>query len=471
MHYAIITFGCRVNQADSLRIEEDLRAAGGVCTSAERADLVVVNTCSVTASADQGARQTIRRIARDNPSVRIVATGCYATRCPGDLAALPNVLTVIRNDDKLDFASGVAQVFRPAEQTTATRNGDGPCGATIEPGVAGRTAYTLRVQTGCEEHCAYCIIPSTRGSSRSVPIDSVLREVERVASAGYKEIALTGVHLGSYGRDLTPASSLAALLRALETVDADVRFRISSLEPMDCTREIVDLVARGGRFLPHFHLPLQHASDRLLALMRRPYTLDDYRRLVDDIRRRLTHAAIGSDIIVGFPGETDEDFAANAAYLPSSPLTHLHVFPYSDRPGTEASKMRGKVSGSVVRERGRQLREIGAGLARRFRESQIGTVRPALTLEDGTLAVTDNYLKIRIPPGYGRNERLDVTVPAASGSDLHQAGERLAGRLLTRRFGDQLTARRADVAPARLAHRHDHTALGERPREAVHRFV
>jgi threonylcarbamoyladenosine tRNA methylthiotransferase MtaB len=292
-------------------------------------------------------------------------------------------------------------------------NGNGPCGAPIEPGIAGRTAYTLRVQTGCEERCSYCIIPSTRGSSRSVPIDAVLREVRRVAAAGFKEVALTGVHLGSYGRDLTPASSLAALLHALDTVEADVRFRISSLEPMDCTREVVDLVARGGRFLPHFHLPLQHASDRLLARMRRPYTLDDYRRLVDDIRARLPHAAIGCDIIVGFPGETDEDFAANAAYLPSSPLTHLHVFPYSDRPGTEASKMRGKVPGAVVRERGRQLREIGTALAKRFRESQAGTVRPALTLEDGTLAVTDNYLKIRIPPGRGRNERIDVTVPAA----------------------------------------------------------
>src|SRR6185503_3865868 len=153
---------------------------------------------------------------------------------------------------------------------------------------------------------------------------------------------IAGVHLGSYGRDLGPRASLLGLLRALDAVDADVTYRISSLEPMDCTRPIVDLVAGSGRFLPHFHLPLQHASDRVLAAMRRPYTLDYYRRLVDDVAVRLPHASIGSDMIVGFPGESDEDFAANLAYLPSSPLTHLHVFPYSDRPGTEASAMRDK---------------------------------------------------------------------------------------------------------------------------------
>lgn len=439
MKYAIITFGCRVNQADSLRVEEDLRARGAIESASHEADVVIVNTCSVTATADQGARQTIRRIARENPRAEIVATGCYATRCADEVAALPGVMRVVRNDDKHDFfraSSGpppmtalplrkavrTGSVSGPPERSEAASerggefdgrgpsNEDGPCGSTIEPGVAGRTAFTLRVQTGCEERCSYCIIPTTRGASRSTPTAAIVGEAERIANAGFKEIAVTGVHLGSYGRDLAPRTSLLDLLVALERTRGDVRYRVSSLEPMDCTPAIVDLVARSGRFLPHFHLPLQHASDRMLRAMRRPYTVDDYRRLVDSIRDRLPHASIGTDLIVGFPGETDEDFDANAVYLPSSPLTHLHVFPYSDRPGTDASVMDGKVHGAVVRARGARLRQIGSALTGRFRDAQVGTLRPGLTLEDGTLVVTDNYLKVRIPDGLARNERVVVRV-------------------------------------------------------------
>jgi threonylcarbamoyladenosine tRNA methylthiotransferase MtaB len=369
-----------------------------------------VNTCSVTASADQGARQAIRRIARDNPDARIVVTGCYATRCATEVAALPNVVRVVRNDEKERL---VEDLFDGAGITTARRfgTGDGPCGLPIEPGLAGRTAFTLRVQTGCEERCAYCIIPSTRGAGRSLPIAEVVREIERVAAAGFREVALTGVHLGSYGRDLQPKASLIDLLDAVDRSPADMVFRISSLEPMDCSPEIVRLVASsGGRFAPHFHLPLQHAGDRMLSLMRRPYTLGYYRRLVDGIAARLPHASIGSDMIAGFPGEHDEDFAANLEYLPRSPLTHLHVFPYSDRPGTAATAMGAKVGAADVRTRGALLREIGTALARRFRESQAGTERPGLTLEDGTLVVTDNYLKVRIPPGVARNQRVRIRI-------------------------------------------------------------
>lgn len=229
MRYAIVTFGCRVNQADSLRIEEALLRRGAAEAPASQADLVVVNTCSVTATADQGARQTIRRIARDNPSARIVVTGCYATRQPEDVARLPNVLRIVSNSDKERLTALIDQPSTDdgaGESTTANRFawGDGPCGAEISPGLAGRTAFTLRVQTGCEERCAYCIIPSTRGAGRSLPPGDVVREVERVAAAGFREIALTGVHLGSYGRDLVPRSSLIALLRALDSCAADVVF-------------------------------------------------------------------------------------------------------------------------------------------------------------------------------------------------------------------------------------------------------
>lgn len=411
MTHSIITFGCRVNQADSLRLEAELAARGSGPAPTESADLVIVNTCSVTASADQGARQTIRRIARANPSVTIVATGCYATRCEADLAGLPNVLRVIRNENKERLLELVeAELGLP----TARRfgDGDGACGAAIAPGIAGRTAWTLRVQTGCDEACSYCIIPTTRGRGRSVPLPVVLGEVDQVVSAGFKEVAITGVHLGSYGRDLQPRSSLADLLAALAAAPHDVLFRVSSLEPMDCTPAIVELVAASPRIAPHFHLPLQHASDRVLRAMRRPYTIAYYRRLVDSIRDRMPHAAIGSDVIVGFPGESDEDFAELETYLESSPLTHVHVFPYSDRPGTEAASMTGRVSGAVVRARGRRVRQIGAALSNRFRVSQMNRRRRGLTLEDGTLVMTDNYLKVRIPPGLPRNVWTTVVIDA-----------------------------------------------------------
>jgi threonylcarbamoyladenosine tRNA methylthiotransferase MtaB len=399
-----------VNQADSLRIEEGLLRQGGVEVPAARADLVIVNTCSVTAAADQGTRQTVRRIARENPSVRIVVTGCYATRRPDEIAALPNVVRVVRNDEKEGLVDAV---------TTALRfgTGEGPCGATVQPGLAGRTAFTLRVQTGCEERCSYCIIPTTRGRGRSLPPGEILGEVSRVIAAGFKEIALTGVHLGSWGRDLPTRSSLVELLRSLSDVEGDVMFRISSLEPMDCTPEIVRLVATGGgRFAPHFHLPLQHSSDRLLGSMQRPYSVGDYRRLVDGIVADIPHASIGSDLIVGFPGETDDDFACNQRYLPSSALSHLHVFPYSDRPGTVASRMRDKVPGIVIRERAARLRAIGAVLSARFRASQTSAVRPALTLEDGATVVTDNYLKLKLESGQSRNERVRVRVLPPTGA-------------------------------------------------------
>lgn len=411
MKYAIVTFGCRVNQADSFQIEEQLIAAGASAAPGEDADLVVVNTCSVTGAADQGARQIIRKIARDNPSARIVVTGCYATRAPEQIAQLPHVVQIVSNERKSLLAVDVGL-------TTAERfgGGEGSCGAAIAPGLAGRTAFTLRVQTGCDQVCAYCIIPSTRGAGRSLPVADVLREIERVRDAGYREIAITGVHLGSYGRDLADGSTLHELLSAIQARAFGVRFRISSLEPMECSDDIVEIVAKAECFAPHFHLPLQHASDRMLSAMRRPYTLAAYERLVDRIRRDLPHASIGSDVIVGFPGESDADADLLESYLARSPLTHIHVFPYSDRPGTAASELPAKVHGAVIRERAGRVRAVARLLTDRFHLSQDGTVRPALTIEDGTLAVTDNYLKVRIPPGHSRNEWLNVMI--ASGVEL-----------------------------------------------------
>ena len=515
MKYAILTFGCRVNQADSLGFEEELRALGGTAaSSAEQADLIILNTCSVTASADQSARLAVRRLARTNPRARVVVTGCYATRKPDQFRELPNVLRVIPNDDKPRLVS----ILR-SDPSTAERfgDGDGGCGAAIEPGIAGRTAFTLRVQTGCAQSCAYCIIPTTRGKPRSASVEGVLAEVDRVVAAGFKEIALTGVHLGRMVA-ISAASSLIELFRALADhgfpwargappplaraaaledslssrgpqalldhfrPEPNTLFRISSLEPMDCTSEIVSLVASSDSFAPHFHLPLQHASNRVLTAMRRPYTIDYYASLVDSIRARMASAAIGSDIIVGFPGETDADFKDLCAYLVQSPLTHLHVFPYSDRPGTAATARTAKVHGAVIRDRAACVREIGRKLAASFRESQVGTVHRGLTIEDGTLVVTGNYLKVRIPPGRQRNEWVRVRVTGTSEAgmtgDLVDEAitqfhplERRAARGVVRASVSRLrrSAVRTprDITPPALSHRDGEVVIGEDLREPV----
>ena len=410
MNYAVVTFGCRVNQADSLEIEGGLIARGGVSVPPARADVVVVNTCSVTGAADQGARQTIRKIARENPAARILVTGCYATRRPDDLASLPGVVRIVPNPAKDHL---LAHVDWPVSTGDRYAGSDGPCGAPMQPGVAGRTAFTLRVQTGCDQACSYCIIPTTRGVGSSRSVDWVLRAVESAVSAGYREITLCGVHLGSYGRDLGDGSSLASLLGRLGAWPSDVLFRISSLEPMDCTPEIVELVASSSRFAPHFHLPLQHGDDEMLRAMRRPYTAASFESLVHGIAERLPDACIGTDVIAGFPGETDAQADLLAKRLERLPLSYVHVFSYSDRPGTEASTMAGKVDGPTIRARGARLRAVGEKLASSFRASQVGTVRRALVVDDGTSVVTDNYLKLAIDTVRTRNEWVDVRVDTA----------------------------------------------------------
>jgi threonylcarbamoyladenosine tRNA methylthiotransferase MtaB len=416
--YSILTFGCRVNQADSFHLECDLQARGGVPAPPETADVVVVNSCSVTASAESGARYAIRRLARTNPGARIIATGCYATRQPADLASLPGVVCVLPNGRKAGVAATLsAEAARatagPAGEPAPDAVADVVDPEVLRPGARGRTAFPLRVQTGCDERCSYCVIPETRGAGTSQPLEGVVREARLAAAAGFKEIWLTGVHLGSYGRDLSPARSLIDLMGALAERTADVTYRLSSLEPMDCTPEIVETVARPGPWMPHLHLPLQHGSNRMLRAMRRPYTAGHFEQIVRHVRRLLPDAAIGTDVITGFPGETPEDVEELAAFLDASPVTHVHVFPYSDRPGTDARRMAPKVGGDVARCRAERLRDIGRELNRRFVRRQVGAIRPALTLGDGTLALTDNYLKVRIPGGRARNERVRVRIESA----------------------------------------------------------
>jgi len=238
----------------------------------------------------------------------------------------------------------------------------------------------------------------------------VIEDVRRAVAAGYREIALTGVHLGSYGRDLPERPSLTAMLRRLADWPDDVLFRVSSLEPMDCTPDLVSLAATSPRIAPHFHLPLQHGADTMLSAMRRPYTAAYYSDLVARVASLMPHASIGSDLIVGFPGETDEAFEQSLSVLRDLPLSHLHVFPYSDRPGTEASRLSWKVDGAVIRDRARRVREVGAEMTRRFRFAQRGATRRALVVDDGWSAVTDNYVKVRLEQREERNTWVNVTL-------------------------------------------------------------
>ncbi len=281
---SIITFGCRVNQADSLAIARDLHARGAVEAPPREAELVVVNTCSVTAAADQGVRQTVRRVVRDNPGARIVVTGCYATRRPDEIRQLPNVAHIVSNDEKDDLVERLSISIglpRPEEVTTAARygGGDGPCGDTLSPGAAGRTALTLRVQTGCDEACSYCIIPRT---TRHGTIPAADRRDSPDRRCSRRRLSRNRDRRGAprvvRARPRRRYDISRRLVRVLAEWKADVLFRISSLEPMDCTPEIVDLVASSPRLAPHFHLPLQHGADEILRAMRRPYTASAYVR-------------------------------------------------------------------------------------------------------------------------------------------------------------------------------------------------
>lgn len=402
MKFCVLTVGCRANQADSFRLEGELCGLGHEPTTRDAAELVVVNTCAVTAAAEHSGRRLVASVARENPAARIAVTGCSATRLPQSFLPLPGVVAVVPNPGKADLAGrlGLREAGRVGDATVLAG-----------PGTRGRTIYPLQVQTGCDERCSYCVVPATRGPGASRPLEAVLADARRLSTAGYREVILTGVHLGSWGCDLVPRQTLDELLGALDALPGDLAFRLSSLEPMDCTTAVIERVARsGGRFAPHLHLPLQHASDVVLAAMRRPYRLADFRRLIDRVRERMPAAAIGTDVMAGFPGETGADAERLERALDELSLSYAHVFAYSDRPGTEAAARLPKVAAAEIRARARRLRDRAERLRRSFEATQVGSVRPALTLGDGTTALTDNYLKVRIAPGRRRNERVFVHV-------------------------------------------------------------
>jgi len=376
---AVHTLGCKINQFDSAAIAEAATGAGyRVVGAADRADVLVVNTCTVTHTADGQGRQLARRLRRKNPGATIVVTGCYAQVSPEEVARVDGVDVVLGTLEK----DALTEVLADRE---ARGDADGPVvrvGSMAErrtlalPDVDGfgdRTRAFLKVQDGCNARCAFCIIPAARGRSRSAPVEEVLDRVQAYERAGYPEIVLAGVHLGAYGRDLRPRSTLAGLLRALLAETEIPRIRVSSVEPTHATDELLDFLAAEPRICPHVHLPLQSGSDAVLRRMRRGYTTGRYLERVARVLDRQPHAALGLDVIAGFPGETDAEFAETLAFLEALPAAYFHVFPYSPREGTPAHAARDVwVHPAVVKERAAALRAVGEENRAAFHAAQVG---------------------------------------------------------------------------------------------------
>lgn len=445
--FFIQNFGCRATQADADAIRQSLRAHDCVAADSEvSADIVVLNTCTVTAAADAEARESIRRIHRQNPAARIIATGCYAQRAPEELAALPGVSWVVGNSHQhaiSELALAISENFVPLSAISQIAPAparilreempahvppiappyhfdespdDSRAALRDDDFAASRTRPTLKIQDGCNHRCAYCVIPLVRGRSRSLAPASIVGEIRRLVQTGTQEIVLSGIDLGSYGRDLTPRISLLALIRQILDETVLPSLRLSSIEPIDITQDFVNLVASAPRIAPHFHMPLQSGSDKILRAMHRWYRAAHYARRVELIRETLPHAAIGADVIVGFPSETNEDHAATMNFIADLPLSYLHVFSFSPRPGTEAANLPGQISAHTIHERARELRALAQKKSQQFRNLQQGRKVRALTLdrngENWTGAVTGNYLNVRVAGSWPRNRWLDVEIPS-----------------------------------------------------------
>jgi threonylcarbamoyladenosine tRNA methylthiotransferase MtaB len=464
--FFVQSFGCRATQADGAALERQLATFGlPQAHSALEADLVVLNTCTVTAAADQDARASIRRIHRENPAAKIMVTGCYAQRAPQEIAGLPGVTWVVGNSHKHRVAEiATAREFIPADQAKKQE------GHQAEPasqsqnfvsletvalsapaftvvgdifahteliaapvfygdGIAEKTRPNLKVQDGCDNRCSFCIIPSVRGQSRSMKLDRVIEEANALVAAGYREIVLSGINLGRWGRDFQPQQRFEQLVRALLEHTGIEKIRISSVEPMDWSNELVALVAGSPRVARHAHVPLQSGSDWILRRMHRKYRPWHYAEKIRKIHEAMPEAAVGADVMVGFPGETDELFEESRSFIEQLPFTYLHVFTYSSRPGTPSAAMPNQVPVHIARERSRVLRELAAEKNHAFRQSFVGRALEVITLQSGndddwTEALSDNFLKVRLAGRREANKILRVNVTEIGDEDLVALAER-----------------------------------------------
>jgi threonylcarbamoyladenosine tRNA methylthiotransferase MtaB len=460
--FFIEQFGCRATQADAAAIERQLVERGyAVTADANSADVVVVNTCTVTAAADLQARQSIRTIHRKNPAARVIVTGCYAQRAPEEIAALDGVSWVVGNSHKPevprlvqemrqeigwetapDSSPAARQGFVPLSMiaSKSLSAGGGPAKiltgdilelsellvAPVEGGEAGHTRPVLKIQDGCNKRCSYCVIPQVRGRSRSLAPRSVIEEIRKLCEGGAREVVLSGIDLGNYGRDLAPRAELGELLRRILDETPVERLRVSSVEPMDITADLIAIFAASERMARHFHMPLQSGSDRILAAMHRWYRAEHYARRAELAREWLPDAAIGADVIAGFPGETEEDHQATLTLIERLPLTYLHVFSFSARPGTQAAELRNQVPEKVIARRARELRALGDKKKAAFQTTQTGRSMRVLTLnrrgQDAsgpwTRALSSNYLDVRVSGEWPANQFLDVRITGALGGHL-----------------------------------------------------
>ena len=384
----IATLGCKLNQYDSEEILAQFRSVGyEVTEDAAEADVCVVNTCAVTSTAERKARTVLRSMRRRNAAAKVLAVGCMSERTPETLAAIPGVDMVLGNREKLhilDFirpplvSASVGSTNRAEMNFGETAETTDVTGDAVVSGLLGRTRSFLKVQDGCSQKCTYCIIPKLRGSGRSLDIRTAVERAQHLVDSGFIEIVLTGVALGTYGFDRDDRDGLARLLEALERVVGLKRIRLGSVEPWAISDRMLDVIAASEKICPHLHIPLQSGEDSVLHRMNRRYTTAQIRHIFDYAYALRDDWGFGTDMIVGFPGETDEQFAATNRFLLDSPLSYVHIFPYSSRPGTPASKLPGHVSEAHKIARVAGLKATDQVLRRRFRERSLGRVYSVL---------------------------------------------------------------------------------------------
>lgn len=394
------TLGCKLNFSESSTLAREFEQGGYLRVEpSDATDVAVINSCSVTEHADKKCRNIIRKIHRRNPNAIIAVTGCYAQLKPNDIAAIEGVDIILGNNNKGDLfrrveelqEKGKAEVYScSVEEMTrffaAYSSGD-------------RTRSFLKVQDGCDYKCAYCTIHYARGASRNIPIATIVEEAREIVAAGQKEIVITGINTGDFGR--TTGEKFIDLLRALDEVEGVERYRISSIEPNLITDEIIEFCAKSPKFMPHFHIPLQSGSTHILGLMRRRYTADRYRERIAKIRELMPDTFLGVDVIVGFPGESEEHFMETYHLLEEVGASFLHIFPFSERPGTPAVEMPNKVQSRISTERVARLEELSYRLHKEFASKYLGTEREVLfesTDHSGMMyGYTDNYLRVSAP--------------------------------------------------------------------------
>jgi len=414
---AVATLGCKVNQCESAGIAESLAARGMTPVPCEEAaDCYIINTCTVTGRTDYQSRQLIRRAIRRNPAAVVVVTGCYAQRAPEEIARIPGVRIVAGNAEKerlpdilLETAAGSQQLL---VGDIRGERGISHLEAAVFPE---HTRAFLKIQDGCNAFCSYCIVPHSRGRSRSLTPAEVTERIAALAKAGYREAVLTGIHLGAYGRDLTPPANLTALVRGIVEACPVERLRLSSIEPQEVTDELIALVDASGPVCRHLHIPLQSGDDATLSAMNRDYDAAFFRELVNRIVDTIPGVAVGIDVMAGFPGETEAAFLNTLRLVEELPLAYLHVFPFSRRPGTPAAEMEGQIPEGVKKRRAEILRSVGAAKRRAFAGGFIG--KPLAVLIEGRkdkatgfpLGFSDNYIPVVAcggPPGANRIVRV-----------------------------------------------------------------